>query len=187
MNHSLKVLALLGSVLLAGCGADNDYTCKIPGACAPVRMTYNNARANTGWNGWSVDGQYNASKKKKHAYLPAPGDGAVVGHLEPSGVASAVGSLEHPVYHPATPYMVWLAPYATARGHLHSSSLEWFTVPGYWEGPDGLRLGVSRKRAAPETGGWRPVLPSDTGFRSIGAAIRAHSTGGVLSGVTQPD
>ncbi|WP_414039368.1 hypothetical protein ACJU26_09070 [Acidithiobacillus sp. M4-SHS-6] len=183
-------LSLVLAASLAGCGVDNnDYQCKMPGACAPVRMTYDHARENTSWSGWSVDGQYgkiDKTPKKGKVVLGVPGNFSGVSAVSARGV---VGAMEHPVYHPPTPYMVWLAPYVTRHHHLHSSSLEWFTVPGYWVGPDGLRIRPSHKRGAVGMGNtvaWHPLQPDEMGFRSFGKAVRAANSEGILGNVIQP-
>lgn len=168
-------------VVLAGCGdGNNDYACKMPNGCAPVRMTYNNARQNTSWSGWSVDAPYNAKKQdKKKIVLAPPGSW---------GYQNQAMVTEHPVYHPATPYMVWLAPYVTKDNHLHSSSLEWFTTPGYWEGPDGIVITPQRRRDAGENSGvtWHPLSTHNIGFKTIGQAVAAQQTSGVLNNIVQP-
>lgn len=186
MSFTRKVLVLgVLSAMLAGCGTDNnDYECKMPGACAPVRMTYNNARNNTSWSGWSVDGAYGkkkSSNRLKMARLSVPG--AMSGTFP-------VGAMEHPVYHPATPYMVWLAPYVTKNNHLHSSSLEWFTIPGFWQGPDGLRINpVPSRRVSGSNSGsaWHPLSPNEIGFNSFGkAVVAANVANGEMGGIVQP-
>lgn len=150
MMRTLSALVLLAPAIGAtGCMSPK-HKCPLGEGgyyCASMRETYEAARAGGG---------------DAENVLAAPGMGAEgnapgAGRLDiPSGRHHLAG----PVYIPAKPFRLWVAPWTDANGLVHSGEYLYFATPARWSyGPlalPGAASGVMGP-AAPENLGFNPV------------------------------
>lgn len=166
-----------GISLLSGCATDTKTSCALnntEGYCASVQETHEASRANAGSNenvfgdgahkrfknDGSGQGQVPTSQGRgQRVFSPGPGAG-----------------LAGPIYRPAQPRRLWVAPWTDANGVVHSGEYLYFLRPGNWN------YGPLREKGS-ASGVMGPVAPSDLGFdpaaQSSKKKQRADSDGNV--------
>lgn len=163
--------AVAATALLSGC-ANTQTTCPLnneEGYCASVEQVNDAARSGTG-NKENVfgDGAYSEfkgthpsgssdsngggrSSQDSNRYHGGPSIDP--GVRDPGPGAGLAG----PIYTPAQPRRLWVAPWTDANGVVHSGEYLYFLRPGHW------RYGPLRTPGA-ASGAMGPVAPSDLGF-----------------------
>lgn len=136
-------IALLSAVLLGACAttANNCPLGEDGQTCVSMGDTYRAAKAGAG-------SQTNV--------LAAPADTHQYGRA--LNFMAGPQNMAGPVYNPAKPHRVWIAPWTDANGILHSGEHIYFTTPGGWNyGP----------MTAPGSaaGLMAPIRPDQLGFQ----------------------
>lgn len=202
MKKTALILALAGAItIVSGCTSTPGYECKIPGACAPVKQSYDEAVADTSWSGWAVgdhsgnstekSGDEKLTKKQKADALKE--QSVAVKAVQATMAPKAYLGTDKPVYTPPKPWRAWLAPAPVADGSVVSGSYVWFVTPGYWtylgNKWDASPLGVASKGSGSDvswltqSGELQPIKPSQLGF-TPGKSVQRE---GVISDMTQPE
>lgn len=149
--------ALLG---VSGCASDST-SCALnntEGYCASVGETYKASKAHAG-SKENVFGNGSHRRFKK-------GGGGQRGGARPTRQKAGGGvyepgpgaGLSGPIYRPAQPRRLWVAPWTDANGVVHSGEYLYFLRPGNW------RYGPLRAQGS-ASGVMGPVAPSDLGFK----------------------
>lgn len=156
MNKRFGSIAAIGAlVALSGCASD-PTTCPLnntDGYCASVEQVDAAARSHAG-------SKENVFGNEAYKQYKGQGDNEVTagGHVDHGVVDPGPGvGLSGPIYTPAQPRRLWVAPWTDANGVVHSGEYLYFLRPGHWRyGPleaPGSAAGVMG-----------PVAPEDLGF-----------------------
>lgn len=163
--------AVLGGICLVMMGCASTPRCPLgatEGQCSSMMDTYYAARA----GGGSRDTVF--SERDPSADTTGPGFG--LGGMD-NGNRQAVTAYAHglerlasagrhqlagPVYTPAKPYKMWVAPWTDANGLVHSGENTYFVTPGYWS--------YGSLEIPGSAGGvLEPAVPTDLGFAPLGS------------------
>src|SRR5699024_3965081 len=142
---------VLGAAAALSACASTNTSCPLnneSGYCASVGQVHDAAVAGGGdaenVMAGSAHGEQNVTQSAKAdgnpLFSPGPGHG-----------------LSGPIFKPATPRRLWVAPWTDANGTLHSGEYLYFLSPGHW------RYGPLKAPGA-ASGVMGPVAPQDLGF-----------------------
>lgn len=193
-------LPLIFSVaVLSGC-ASNPHSCEMPEACSPVRSNYEAAIADPSPDGWLAGDKQSSASQPSKADDDSSGSGWGFSKWfssdedEPSRAlksAQEEDAVAAPVYIPAKPHRVWLAPWLDQQGQLRSGSYLYFTTPARWrylgqeypaDSGSSTLAGQSSKFGMPPARIIEPVAPDNYGFQPVPSVAPQ----GVLPEMTQP-
>lgn len=149
------LFALVPLALLQAC-ASSSTSCPLnneDGYCASVEEVYSAAQTRAG-NDENVMANGRAGGGV-HGGPVANGETIAAAHplFDPGPGLGLAG----PIYMPAQPRRLWVAPWTDANGVMHSGEYLYFLKPGHW------RYGPLRAPGA-ASGVLGPVAPSDLGF-----------------------
>lgn len=179
-------------ITLTGCAATAQrMDCPLGASgeqCASMQEVHAAAVANGG-DGYSVFGSQERRKAKSGRAvmgigLPgAPSQQAPSNEYSttlPSHIPSGKHQLAGPVYHPAKPHKIWVAPWTDANGIVHSGESLFFVTPGYWNyGPMSLPGAAS--------GVLGPARPDALGFNPVEAQPQAADEAPIRNGLVRPE
>lgn len=157
MKHQgINTLVLFALALfLSGCSS-TVTTCPLnnkEGYCASVGEVNSAAKSRSGNNENVFGGGAHERLEKSGASGKSVGSRVDSGVFDPGPGAGLAG----PIYTPAEPRRLWVAPWTDANGVVHSGEYLYFLRPGHW------RYGALEAPGS-ASGALGPVSPKDLGF-----------------------